>query len=559
MDRKKLLGGCVFFSFFLHCFALFLLQQHSVWFSASAQALTSHCPPPMPKCQVLKESFLTLSKAQTVQKNQPQKISEAKKIAWATHFQKIETIDEEPFQRSTTSHMLTSNDSIPKLNPPTIQPIQLNLPRFITQPRLTPLIAENPTSQPHRNPEPSLVLAPSSLPKQEAPQTPKIAYHSSDFNILSLSDKQTPRRALLTIPPMPLPAFPTLEELSTSSYSESFDTDLVFAPKPDQSGYIFALTVIPRADLQLPKLHQHYYFLIDRANSIQRERLLATKGAVLKAIENLAPDDTFNILVFDSKMEKLFSSAHSPDASSITQAREFLDKINLGSFFAPADLYNPLALTLPQEVQDDELYTAILLTDGENLAKKSGARAVLQNWTWQNNGRVSLFTVAMNCDLQLATLDIASALNKGHLYYSPTKRGIKRKLLKLMQCIKIPVAKNMSCRAISPSQKNPIQLYPRQNELGHLYLDQPFVIIGSCESMEDFILFIQGRLKDHWMNIKKKVSFINAKKGSEFLKQQWALQQAYQCYESYILDDNPAHLAEAQKILRPFDIQPAFQ
>ena len=95
--------------------------------------------------------------------------------------------------------------------------------------------------------------------------------------------------------------------------------------------------------------------------------------------------------------------------------------------------------------------------------------------------------------------------------------------------------------------------------MGHLYLDQPFVIIGSCESMDDFILFVQGRLKERWMHIKKKISFVNAKKGGDTLKQQWALQQAYQCYERYVVDDNPDHLSQARQLLEPFDIQPAFQ
>jgi hypothetical protein len=128
-----------------------------------------------------------------------------------------------------------------------------------------------------------------------------------------------------------------------------------------------------------------------------------------------------------------------------------------------------------------------------------------------------------------------------------------------MKTIQTPLAKNIACRAISKSQKNVIELFPRPSQTPHLYLDQPFVIIGSSENLDDFILFVQGRLKDKWLNIKKTVSFVNAKKGSNAVKQEWALQKAYQCYERYVLDDNPKHLAEAQEWLKPFDIQPAFQ
>ncbi len=556
--NKRLLGACIFFSLFLHVLALFLLQNHSVWFSASAHALTGRS---LPKSAMLKESFLFLSKGETASKSQPQRIIITEKLSRPPVSKaEIDTADLIVFQKSASHHgLIASNDSVPTLPPPPLAPIELALSHFIIPTRAAPPIPDPRHTKPHQHPELPVAINHLIPPKSESPKSTLITYRSGELDVRSLADLSSPRKALLTIPSPPLPAFPTLDELETASYSDSFEIDLVCASTPDHSGYLFALTLIPRSDLQLPKLHQHYHFLIDRANSIQRERLLATKSAVMKAIEDLAPDDTFNIIVFDSKIEKLFSNTRPPDAASIAGARAFLDQINLGSFFAPADLYNPLALTLPQEIQDDELHTAILMTDGENLAKKTGVRALLQNWTWQNNGRVALFTVAMGNDPHLATLDAASVFNKGRLYYSPTKRGIKRKLLKLMQCIREPIAKDVACRAIGSTQKNQIQIYPRLTQTPHLYLDQPFVMIGTCDTMDDFILFVQGRLKDRWMNIKKNISFLNAKKGGDALMQQWALQQAYQCYERYVRDDNPEHLAQARELLAPYNIQVAFQ
>ena len=79
--------------------------------------------------------------------------------------------------------------------------------------------------------------------------------------------------------------------------------------------------------------------------------------------------------------------------------------------------------------------------------------------------------------------------------------------------------------------------------------------INNC----DFILFVQGRLKDRWLNIRKTVSFLNAKKGGKELKEEWALQSAYQLYEHYLQDANPSHLVEAQNLLEPFNYQPPFR
>jgi hypothetical protein len=349
-----------------------------------------------------------------------------------------------------------------------------------------------------------------------------------------------------------------LEDLQTISYSDAFETELVFSPK-EGGGYIFALTLIPRSDLSLTPLRQNYLFLIDRSNSIQQGRLVATRNAVRKALEEIQQGDTFNIFVFDGKVEKLSPTPLQFSQDSLTKAGTFLNKMELGSFFSQADLFKPLFLTIPSIVNEDELYTAILITDGESLSKKGVSRSLLCDWTFNNNGRISLYGVCMSSDPHLSTLDAASAFNRGKIFTSPTNRGIKRKLLKLMKTIQAPVAKNLSCKAISRTPRGSIEIFPKSPSAPHLYLNEPYVVIGQTESLDDFILFVQGRLHGEWLHIKKTISFINGKKGGSSLKAEWALQKTYELYEQYLIDDNPNHLAEARSLLAPLNLQAPFE
>jgi hypothetical protein len=559
--KRPTLAFCIIISLFLHALSLFMLQRHSIWFTASIDAKSSHALQSWRKEQILKETFQSLSKKETTIKTRPQKIRQSNPFAYTFPDQKVEPNNLFSFEqpRHNGSMLITPMEFLPVIPPSGRTKLELNLAGFSVpkQPQ-APQIRET-TNQAPKHSELPMALAQLMPPDIETLRTPMIAYQSRALEAPKMMDQSVARRAMLTIPDPPLPTFPTLEELETGTYSDFFDVDLVCLPKQGENGYLFAITIIPRSDLQIPKLHQHYSFLIDRANCIQRDRLIASKNAVLKALNELAPDDTFNIIVFDSKVEKLFSGSRSPDDVSIAQAKAFLDKVSLGSFFSPTDLYKSLLLTLPEQIRDDELYTAVLMSDGENLSKKSALQSILQTWTWQNSGKVALFTIALNSDAQLANLDVASALNKGALYISPTKTGIKRKMLKLMKNIQTPLAKNIACRAIGKTTARSIGLYPSSQELPHLYQDQPFVIIGECESPDDFILFVQGRLKDRWMNIKKTISFVNAKKGSSSLKQEWAHHQAYRCYRHYVQDSDIAHLSEAREWLQPFDIHPAFQ
>ncbi len=584
--HKKILTACIAVSLFLHAVSIFLLQGQSVWFSTHQKAKDGQIDAPwlnyiekMERDQILKEAFESPAPDGAFAANGASRPTLEPKAEAEFSLSMANSSEERedyfsfallqansfknpiPFpQNELQNKLLASNLTLASLG-------KLPSDRFNLSEHLPKeLILSAPA--PAKSPDPLLPqllsasseIALNAIPLLAAPSFSSQALESNPvLRVPSLNENIEKPKAPPLIPLPTIPKLPTLADLETASYSESFDAELVFLPREEGEGYIFAITLIPHADLDLPRIRQHYTFLIDKSNSIQKDRLAATKNAVHKAIEELFPDDTFNIIAFDSKVEKLSPVSLPFNKSSVASAEIFLEKIQLGSFFSAGDVYKPLLLTVPGRVENDEVHTAILLSDGESLSKKNAQRSLFFDWTSYNSGRVALFAIGMNSDPHLSTLDAAAAFNKGKLIYSPTQRGIKRKLLKLMKTIGIPVAKNLNCKAISRSPKAKIELFPRQMQLPHLYLDQPYIILGMADTLDDFILFAQGRLKNRWINIKKSISFVNAKKGGQSLKAEWALQQAYNLYGRYVYDGDAGHLAEAGKLLEPYDYQVAFQ
>ena len=508
------------------------------------------------KEQILKEAFRPLSQKKRAEKSSPQKIESSKQIICKIPNQEIDKdlVSLLLFQdRQKLDDHLMSFAPIPLTKKPSsFSDSELFSLELIIPTSTAPLTQSSPSLQdPLSHPEAPLIDRKGhAIASQEAPP---LSYDSS-LDLENLSDEGVARRAALAAPAPLMPIFPSLNELETASYSDWFDLDLICTPSDNGKGYFFALTLVPRFELNFSTIRQHYTFLIDRSNSIQKDRLLATKNAVLRALEELAPGDTFNIFAFDSKVEKLFPTSRKVDPLTLSLTRTWLAKVDLGSFFSPADLSHPLMLTLPHQVEEDEIHTVFLLTDGEALIKKNALYTVLQNWTVQSQGTVSLFAVCMNSDSQQNALNAVTALNKGWVVTSPTKKGLKRKVLKLMKSVHTPIAKNLSCKIIPLSGKGKVELDPQP--IPHLYLDQPFVLLGYTESCDNFIVFLQGRLNDRWVNIKKKVSFLSAKQGSVALKKEWALKNSYHCYERYLSDRNPSHLEKARDLLADFDLQP---
>ncbi len=566
--HRNILFLSIALSLITHITVAAFIQRHSLWFSpinfqtAGIQAPYLSLIEKKKRDEILKEAFTdphtSTEKSAPIPQQEP-----VDSTYFHTSLSKAEEDSRELsilFQQNLPfpTEELLSFHFLPTFTFPIEE--RLNLFDHLSKELILPIPANSILSHLSPAPLPSFpsALKSQTVPVKEAPAS-EITYSEPLLDSHSVKESTDLSKAALPIPPSNLPLLPTLADLDTATYSDAFEADLVFLPKEGEEGYIFALTLIPRIDFDLPKLKQHFTFLIDRSNSIQKDRLNIVKNSVHKALEELMPDDTFNIVVFDSKMEKLSPRSLPASPEALVMAEDFLNKISLGSFFSQANLYRPLFLTVPGDFKSDEVHTAILLTDSEGLGKKTEQKALLSDWTRYNEGKVSLYAISIKGDRHLGTLDTATAFNRGKLSYSPTKRGIKRKLLKLMKTIQSPVAKNLACHAISRSSRAKIELYPHSTTTSHLFLDQPYVILGSTNSLDDFILFVQGRTKNQWLNIKKTISFLNAKKGNQSLRAEWALQRSYKLYEQYIYDDRLEHLTEARALLKPYDFQVAFE
>jgi hypothetical protein len=558
--KKKILIASLLASFCTHVIALTFFHRYSLLFSTiqHKQGLNVSSLEKLEKDQILKEAFETPLPGVGRNTSPPKKQNEQSSFQAKSPFI-------EPFGKSIPSQFVfpfpedslaSSPAFVPQFSIPSVEPF--NLLSYLPNDWKPPITEELKERQWRPQVLPSI-----SALQRETPKSPEVAPPEITFSIpdtpVEIPDNRAQGASIRPHQFPNLPKLPSLSELNTVSLSDQFEADLIFLPKEEGEGYIFALTLIPNPVLEFPKFRQHFTFLIDRSNSVQQSRLDATKNAIHSSLKELSPGDTFNIVCFDSKIEKLAPNPLQANAESFETAKKFLEKIQLGSFFSTSDLYKPLFLTVPSTVSDDEIHTAILLTDGESLSKKALQQSFFSNWTFYNAGRVSLFPLCLDSDKHLPMLETTASFNKGKLASATSNRGLKRKLLKLIRSIHQPIAKNITCRAISRVPKTKIELYPTPLQATHLYLDQPYVIMGETRSLDDFIIFIQGQLVDRWVNIKKTVSFLNGKKGTKSLKSEWALQKANSLYERFLFDQNPQHIADAKLILEPHEKRVAFK
>ncbi len=344
-----------------------------------------------------------------------------------------------------------------------------------------------------------------------------------------------------------------------NSWDRNFKVELKFLPDEEKGGYLFSLALNPEATLKQHSLKQNIHFIIDRSNSVQKHRFSIFKRAVLKALTCLQECDAFNIYIIDKKVTKFVTSPLRVSPKSIQAAEEFLEKQNAGSLFAGSDIYASLEKILPEVKSEEEVHTAILLTDGNTLNNSPKQQNILGKWLEENSGKLSLYTAAVGQKNNLLMLDLLSSISGGKLLYSDTHASFPRKLGKLLLDLKDPIAKEMMITTIPEHADAHIEFYPASFHLPALYAHQPYVLYGYMDKPCNFELIVQGKHGDEWISIRKSISFIDGEKGNHNLVKQWQAKKANVCYSKFLDEGKAAYLKQAKEILKTNRSEIAFE
>ncbi len=347
-----------------------------------------------------------------------------------------------------------------------------------------------------------------------------------------------------------MPTF-SLEEDSLSNH---FDIEVEYAPKRNRPGYVFKATFHPHSDVAFESIQQNVFFVIDRSNSIPRARYTLNKKAVADALTHLEGVDTFNILIFDDHVVQLAPHPLSFSEENIDKARVFLEKQGHRGHFAATELYASLGKIIPHDVNNHEVNTAILLTDGDSYLSREKQRQLIADWTARNKGKVSLYTIASGAGNNLPLLDLVSAFNQGRLIYSQDHNELNAMIRNLLATAHSPIGKEMVATPITADKQTAVLLQPKAIPLPDLYKDRPFVVYGSINYLSDIVLFLQGKHYDKRFDIKKTISFEHAKIGSFSLERKWTQLLAQEHYANYLGDGNKEHLESVKRLLRPMNI-----
>jgi Ca-activated chloride channel homolog len=189
---------------------------------------------------------------------------------------------------------------------------------------------------------------------------------------------------------------------------------LSYRPSSSEDGYflLMASPEVKHADAK--RQAKTVIFVLDRSGSMAGKKIEQARNALKFVLGNLREDDTFNIVVYDDRVETFKPELQRYSSRSREEAERFIANIREGG---STDIDAGLKTALAMIHDEDRPSYVLFLTDGLPTAGETRETAIAQRCRDANKDHARLFVFGVGYDVNARLLDRLSAGNSGTSEY----------------------------------------------------------------------------------------------------------------------------------------------
>ncbi|ABK48639.1 Vault protein inter-alpha-trypsin domain protein [Shewanella sp. ANA-3] len=257
-----------------------------------------------------------------------------------------------------------------------------------------------------------------------------------------------------------------------SSNTDNYSLVMVLPPKVEAS-----------EQLNLPR---ELILVIDTSGSMAGDSIIQAKNALRYALRGLRPQDSFNIIEFNSDVSLLSPTPLPATASNLAMARQFVNRLQADG---GTEMAQALNAALPRQAfnaasaEDKSLRQVIFMTDG-SVGNESALFELIRNQIGDNR----LFTVGIGSAPNSHFMQRAAELGRGTFTYIGDVDEVEQKISQLLAKIQYPVLTDLQVRFDDGSVPD---YWPAP--IPDLYRGEPVLISLKRHPREPQELVISGR------------------------------------------------------------------
>jgi Ca-activated chloride channel family protein len=301
---------------------------------------------------------------------------------------------------------------------------------------------------------------------------------------------------------------------------------LSYKPRDNEDGY-FALLATP--DWQPPAAAQRVprtmLYVFDRSGSMSGAKFEQAKQALKFLVQQLQPEDTFNIVAYDSVVEAFRPELQKGDEAGRNAALAFVDGL-----FAGGSTNISGALGTGFKLAGDTKRPTYLLfmTDGLPTVGEMNELKIADQVKSANTFGARLFSFGVGYDVNSRLLDRLSGGHRGQSVYVRPNENIERAVAGLYNKIGSPALTDIAVRfdfdiPTPPGSAGPVsRTYPRN--LNDLYHGDQLVYVGRYKTGGTAKIVMSGKMSETGKEYIAAASFVEKSmdETNAFVERLWA-------------------------------------
>jgi Ca-activated chloride channel family protein len=254
----------------------------------------------------------------------------------------------------------------------------------------------------------------------------------------------------------------------------------LFSETSGSHQYLMLMLVPPGRSAPLG-LDREVVFVLDTSGSMGGEPIRQARRSLVAALSELAPQDRFNIIAFNSSARRLFTESVPADRHHLAQAAEFIRHLDPGggTEMMPA---LELALSPADEtpVGAGRLRQVVFITDGA-----VGNEMALFEHIQRRLGNSRLFTVGIGAAPNSWFMRKAAAFGRGQFTYVADAAETGERMAELFKAMNQPRVTDISVRW-------PIAVQSQPAQVPDLYQGEPLVVVARSEVIPSGTVTVSG-------------------------------------------------------------------
>jgi Ca-activated chloride channel family protein len=321
---------------------------------------------------------------------------------------------------------------------------------------------------------------------------------------------------------IPTSDFRTIYTLAEGAVGASV---LSYRESEGEDGYVLVLASpeVTSRNRELPS--KSVIFVLDRSGSMTGQKIEQAKKSLRFVLENLREGDTFNVLVYDDRVESYKPELQRYSSETRAEALRYVDNIYPGG---STNIDEALREAMKQVRDSSRPSYVLFLTDGLPTAGETNEAAIAKRAKDANQADARLFAFGVGLDVNARLLDRLSGGNGGTSEYVKPNEDIEANVSRFFRKMTSPVLSDIQL-TFSGTDVN--RGYPR--DIPDLFEGGQIVWVGRYRESGDTRITISGKVggEPSTLTVSTRLAGASDRDSYKFVETLWAMRRV-----GYLID-----------------------